>query len=66
MMWSTLAYSWTFALRRDQNSVPGVAVRRSANSRWNIRIATRKIGRWERSLKTRGDEICSLVREYVF
>lgn len=65
MTWSTLAYSCTLALRRDQNSVPGAAVRRRANSRWNIRIATRKSGRWESSLKTRGDEIYSPVRESV-
>src|SRR5258706_13978802 len=61
--WSTCAYSCTFALSRDQNSLPGVAVSRSANSRWNMRIATRKSGRCESSLKTSGDEICTLVCE---
>lgn len=57
MMWSTLAYSWTFADNRDHREDPGVATRRRANSRWNMRIATRKRGRCERSLKTRGEDI---------
>ncbi len=54
---STFAYSCTFADSRDQKALPGCATNRAANSRWNISIATRKRGRWERSRNTSGEEI---------
>lgn len=54
---STFAKSWTLAERRDQSSEPGVAQRRRANSRWNIRTHVRGRGRVERSLNTSGEEI---------
>ena len=49
--------TWTLADSRDHKLVPGLATSRRANSRWNMRIATRNRGRCERSLKTRGLEI---------
>ena len=49
--------TWTLADSRDHKLVPGLAISRRANSRWNMRIATRNRGRCERSLKTRGLEI---------
>lgn len=54
---STFAYNWTLADRRDQSGVFGRATRRSANSRWNMRMAVRQRGRWERRRKTRGEDI---------
>lgn len=54
---STLAYNCTFAANLHHIPLPGEALRRSANSRWNMSTAVRIMGRWERSLNTRGEEI---------
>jgi hypothetical protein len=40
---------------------PGRAIRRRANSRWNMRMQVRGVGERARSLNTRGDEICERV-----
>lgn len=49
--------TWTLADNRDHRAVPGRATRRSANSRWNMRIATRKSGLWDKRRNTSGEEI---------
>ena len=36
---------------------PGRATKRIANSCWNMMMAALKRGRWESSLKVRGEEI---------
>ena len=55
--WSTLAKSWTFTLSLQYIFEPGLAMRRWANSRWNMRTAQRNIGLCYKSLKTKGEEI---------
>lgn len=57
MICSTRAYSCTFAARRHHIPLPGEAVRRNANSRWNMSTAVRMIGRCESNLNTSGEEI---------
>ena len=61
MMWSILAHICALTERREYSLSPGLAKRRSANSRWNIRIHIRGAGERARSLNVSGEEIC--VRE---
>lgn len=45
-----------------RNRYPHLAVRRCANSSWNIMTAHRNMGRCASSLNSKGDEICRANR----